>query len=626
MRTVAIDIETDSLEATKVWVIVCRDVDTDEVFIFERPDKNPNDFKDFCKEVKVFVGHYFLYFDLDVILSLVDSECIDPSHVIDTYVVSKLLNAKRKKHSIENYGEQLGIKKLHADLDISDFALYNTKVLQRCISDTDVTKGIFLHYKKYIYDNKFQEALRIEHEIARVCKELTTKGIPFRLDAAVRLRDEISARLDALDAELQDAFPPKRVLVKTIIPTLNKNGTINQRPFSFLNGDLTGVEPGVPYEVWKDEVFNPASTKQIIERLHEAGWKPHDKTKGHIDFLRKKKRDFESIEEYNKKAERFSRYGWKLNEDNLQTLPDSAPAAAHSLARRLLLASRSSALREWITWSKTTGESSSIHSTFDGIGTWTHRLATRQPNLQNIPVPQGKVEEYDDINRRMRELFYAPEGQKLIGTDASGIQMRIFAHYVQDKKLIDAVVGGDIHTLHQEALGAACKSRRASKTFIYAWLLGAGIAKVAEILECSLSEARDAVEKFLDFYPQLRELKKEIIPRDADRGYFEGLDGRYVINDSEHLMLSGYLQNGEAVVMKHACIYWRQKLHDLEIPFRLVNFVHDEWQTLVPDNEEIIKTVCEIQQDSIRRQAERFNILCPLDAESAVGSNWMETH
>ena len=66
---------------------------------------------------------------------------------------------------------------------------------------------------------------------------------------------------------------------------------------------------------------------------------------------------------------------------------------------------------------------------------------------------------------------------------------------------------------------------------------------------------------------------------DASRGYFDGLDGRKVQCNSEHLMLAGYLQNGEAVVMKHANVLWQKELKGLGIKYNQVDFVHDEWQT-----------------------------------------------
>lgn len=79
--------------------------------------------------------------------------------------------------------------------------------------------------------------------------------------------------------------------------------------------------------------------------------------------------------------------------------------------------------------------------------------------------------------------------------------------------------------------------------------MGAGKAKVASILDCSMKEAEQAVNNFIKAYPGLERLKKEVIPSFVRKGFFNGFDGRPVVCDSEHLMLAGMLQNGEKVVM-----------------------------------------------------------------------------
>src|SRR5690606_7401828 len=130
-----------------------------------------------------------------------------------------------------------------------------------------------------------------------------------------------------------------------------------------------------------------------------------------------------------------------------------------------------------------------------------------------------------------------------------------------------------------------------------------GNGKVAEILETTSTNAKRAVGNFIESYPGLAELKKTVIPRDAERGYFVGLDGRKVICSSEHLMLAGYLQNGEAVIMKGACREWQEKLRQDKIPFRMVTWPHDEWQTEIPDDDDLCAYVQKVQIESIRNQA-----------------------
>lgn len=160
---------------------------------------------------------------------------------------------------------------------------------------------------------------------------------------------------------------------------------------------------------------------------------------------------------------------------------------------------------------------------------------------------------------------------------------------------------------------------------IYAWLLGAGTAKVASILRTGAKQARQAMDNFLESIPELGELKRKKIPSDARRRYFEGLDGRKVVCDSEHLMLAGYLQNGEAVAMKKWIVEWRQMAKDSGLWFRQVDFVHDEVQVEV-ETEEDAKRLITIQQQAMEKVSNDLGLFCPLTVSGDIGYNWAETH
>ena len=91
-----------------------------------------------------------------------------------------------------------------------------------------------------------------------------------------------------------------------------------------------------------------------------------------------------------------------------------------------------------------------------------------------------------------------------------------------------------------------------------------------------------------------------------------------------HYILAGYLQNGESVVMKRASLLWSKELRHLQIPFRAVDFVHDEWQTeTLP---EFADKVGQVQADSIRIVGEDLGLNCPLAGNYNIGMNWKETH
>ena len=328
----------------------------------------------------------------------------------------------------------------------------------------------------------------------------------------------------------------------------------------------------------------------------------------------------------------YKHYGWKVNEENLKTLPESAPEAAKDLAKWLTLEGRRSSLEEWL---QAVQEDSRIHGKFWHIGAWTGRMSHSSPNQANIPsifsgTPRTAVEEVKaKYDADLRALFCTDH--YLVGADAEGIQLRILAHYMQSEAYRDAIVEGkkedetDIHNLNKQALGPICRTRDDSKTFIYAWLLGAGLPKIASILQCTTAQAKTAEKSFLDSLPELKKIKEHRIPRDAARGYFYGLDGRKVMCTSQHLMLAGYLQNGEAVIMKHANVLWRQMAKDEGVRFRQVDFVHDEWQSECPTYEEA-KRLGELKCEAIKLTGEKFNLFCPLAGDYVIGKNWKETH
>lgn len=172
--------------------------------------------------------------------------------------------------------------------------------------------------------------------------------------------------------------------------------------------------------------------------------------------------------------EHYKRYGWKVNEDNLKTLPETAPEAAKDLAKWLTLEGRRSSLEEWL---GCVSEDGRIHGKFWHIGAWTHRMSHSSPNQANIPAcwpdglePKSAVEEVKKkYDSELRALFKTDH--YLVGADAEGIQLRILAHYMKSEEYRDAILRGkkedstDIHNLNKRALGSICRTRDDAKTF-----------------------------------------------------------------------------------------------------------------------------------------------------------------
>jgi DNA polymerase-1 len=203
---------------------------------------------------------------------------------------------------------------------------------------------------------------------------------------------------------------------------------------------------------------------------------------------------------------------------------------------------------------------------------------------------------------------------------------------INDERFTKALISGDKkngtdpHSLNKSLLGEACVDRDRAKTFIFSYLNGAAAPKVSQIFGCSLKVAKDSLSRIVRAYPGLQDLKQNVFPRDAARGYFIAIDGRKIICDSEHLMMGMYLQSTESILMKYANIMWRDELDAKAIPYRQVNWVHDEWVTEVRGSKDDAELVGRIQCDAIRRVGEIFNLRCPMGGESKVGRNWLEVH
>lgn len=636
------DIEANGLDdATKIHIVAFKSATDTKVFRdVSRSETSRAELQDYLNTIKVLAGHNIVGYDRPTLLRLCPGLVL-PDCVLDTLVVSRLLNfGIDGGHSLEAWGRRLGIKK--SGVDISDWSEWTQEMEDRCLSDININYAIVQKYWRIISNPAWQDAFRVEHFVAEQCKVMHDTGFPFDRSEAERLRETLAGRIVELDRAILVSFPPRATFIAEVTPRLTKQGTLNRSDFRWFDSSDLSCFDGGPFCRFEYVEFNPGSPRQVVERLNELGWKPTEKTDGHTKFLKSKPPAKTRTEEYTRyleRKERFAKFGWKVSEENLQTLPADAPPAAFKLAERLVLASRLSDLEEWLAEVREGADGeTSIHGSFTSIGAWTHRLSHQKPNTANIPQskPSDKdtpfQKEIQVLNGEMRRLFRAKTGHRLIGTDADGIQMRIFAHLTKDERLIHALVSGrkedktDIHSLNASLLGSVCGSRDVAKTFIYAFLLGAGVAKVAEILSCTLPEAKAAVEAFIEGLPGLKALKKSRIPAEAAQGFFVGLDGRKVVCDSAHLMLAGHLQNGEKVIMARAMEKWVSVLNKEKVPYYIHNWVHDEWQTGCPDDDDICAHIQQVQLQSLLDTGVELGMLLPTPGSSDWGYNWKETH
>jgi DNA polymerase I len=331
------------------------------------------------------------------------------------------------------------------------------------------------------------------------------------------------------------------------------------------------------------EVFNPGSRMQIGERLQEKGWKP----------------------------KRFTDKGQAIVDET--TLKESDIPEAKLIGEYLLLQKRISQIDSWL---KVVSSDGRVHGRVITNGAVTGRMTHMSPNMAQVP---NSGSEY---GAECRALWTVEKGYKLVGIDASGLELRMLAHYMNDDAYTTEVVSGDIHTANQKAAGL--ETRNQAKTFIYAFLYGAGASKIGKIVGGSAREGEKLISSFLKNTPKLRALREKVVRVLAEKGSLPSLDGRRLQVRSEHSALNTLLQGAGAVVMKQALVLLDKKLKSAKIDYKFVANVHDEWQIEV--EEARAEEAGKLGVEAIAEAGQVLNMRCPLTGEYNVGNNWKETH
>jgi DNA polymerase-1 len=362
----------------------------------------------------------------------------------------------------------------------------------------------------------------------------------------------------------------------------------HMRRMNAITAELQQRWPPIVTERWSEktgkrlkdsvEEFNVGSRLQIAKRLESEG----------VEF------------------KHFTETGRaKIDETTLAGIDHPA---AQLCSEYLSLQKLSGMVESWL--EKVDRETGRIHGYVNPCGAITGRMTHSNPNLGQIPRRGGSL---------YRELYRASEGMVLVGADASQLELRMLAHYMQDPEYTEAIISGDVHTLNQERAGLP--TRDDAKTFIYAFLYGAGDAKIGSIVGGSAKDGKAIKAKFLSGLPKLAELKNKI-SKIAAKGSLPGLDGRRIRVRSEHAALNTLLQGAGAVVMKQAivCAEWALQ----ETCWQLLAQVHDEFQAEThPDTAD---KVGQELVNGIKSAGSLLQLRCPLDGEYKIGSSWAETH
>ena len=595
-----VDIETDGLlpDVTKVHCIgmTVDGASAGQVFANEEPYDCIENALELMSEAKSLTGHNLIGYDLPVLKKLLGWVPNKSTEIIDTLVMSRLchtslreVDAKEKQidtklwgsHSLKAWGKRLGVEKSEFDGD-DVWASFKPEMAAYCVQDVRVTSELKFHFECLEYSN---EAIKLEHQFATVIQRQVEYGFSFDIKKGQELYVNLLKRQEELGGGLRKAFGSWFVSDGELTPKKD-----NLKRGYTAGGSLTKI---------KRVEFNPNSRDHIAKNLKTFGWVPKDFTP-------------------NGKP--------KIDESVLAklTLPHCKELKEH-----FLISKRISQLAEgdnaWLKLER----NGRIYGGVNTNGAVTGRCTHSKPNVAQVPAS------YSPYGTECRSLFRGGKDRLLVGCDADGLELRALAGYLKrfdGGKYAEAAVNGtkdsgtDIHSINRDALGIA--SRDIAKTFFYAFIYGAGDAKLGSILGGGAQKGKKAREKFLSGVSGLMDLTNRVKQVYRRRGHLIGLDGRKLHIRSEHAALNTLLQSAGAVLMKKALVILDETLMMAGLKegedYEFVANVHDEFQIEVYHR--YAKVISTYAAESVSRAGDYFEFDCPLSATAHIGKNWSETH
>jgi len=577
MLSLVFDIETDDLKATKLWCIVAQDLDSNEIYRFA-PHQIESGLE-LLKSADKLIGHNIIGFDIPSIKKLTGVDLANKK-LVDTLVLSRLFNPVREGgHSLEMWGYKLNYNKI----DFEDYSCYSKEMMQYCVRDVQLNTQV---YHRLVQESKgfSKESVQLEQGSSLILKEQEQNGFEFDQPKAEKLLASLYKRMSEVEEEVHKVFKPRWVDIKEVVPKLKKDGTLSKSGLRVKEYEqLIESKKYEPFMRQELQDFNLGSRKQIGEYLQDFGWKP----------------------------KKFTATGQPIVDEKVLNKITNIPEA-QLIAEYLLLQKRIAQIESWVKFVEDDGR---VHGFVIPNGTITGRMTHRNPNMAQVPsikTPYG-IE--------CRECWTVPRGHKLVGIDASGLELRMLAHYMKDEEFTNEIIHGDIHSRNQKIAGL--KSRNQAKTFIYALLYGAGDTKLGQVVGGSKDSGARLRERFFANQPTFKTLRDRVT-KASTKGYLKGIDGRRIHIRNTHASLNSLLQGGGAIVMKRALIMLDKKAKANKLDYKFVANIHDEWQVEV--NKDHTKDFGSLAVQAIKDAGDYYNMRCPLDAEYKIGDNWSETH
>jgi DNA polymerase I-like protein with 3'-5' exonuclease and polymerase domains len=567
------------------------------------------------------VAHNGIKFDIPALKKVYPWFDIEESRLVDTLVMSRLMFTNLfdtdpkliqmgklapkniGRHSLEAWGQRVGIHKIGYE---GGFEAWSQEMEDYCVGDVETLEAVHKHFLSINYS---EQALRLEHQVANIIARQERRGFTFDVNGAADLYATLSKERMVIERNLRETFKPFYLRDgKEFIPKAD-----NKR---------LGYVKDAPVTKLKLTEFNPGSRDHISGRLKVLrGWRPDE----------------------------FTADGKpKVDDLVLNQLPYPE---AKLLATYMMLNKRIGQIAEgeqaWLKLQR----NGIIHGGVITNGAVTGRMTHSNPNLAQVPAI------YSPWGAECRALFKPRKGYVLVGADASALELRCLAGYMaafDGGDYITVVVSGrkedgtEIHTVNRKALGI--ESRDVAKTWIYAYLYGAGDEKLGTVLgypkgDKARKAGKESRAKFLEAIPAMAKLvdrvKAKVEPSttkwiDGRKvttknkgyvGYLKGLDGRQLHVRSSHAALNTLLQSAGAIIMKQALVCLESLLKETLVPgvdYEFVANVHDEFQIeVLPQHAEYVGQCC---VKALQLAGEHFNFACPITGEYVIGNSWKETH
>ena len=576
MKQIVFDIEANGLDPDTVWCVIAYEREAKE-YIEWSGDTLPN-FKDWIAEQEELevIGHNIIGYDIPVLEKLLNVD-FSNCKVTDTLVMSRLAEPSRLGgHGLENWGQLLHQPKG----EHSDWDNFSQDMVEYCQQDVRVNE---LVYQRLLRDlNGFgTESLMLEGQVQRIISKQIKNGWLLDQEKAFGLLAKLKERKFDLEDEVHEKFKPLPTFIKEITPKVKKDGTYSVVGLKFLGDHWTTAV--APFSRLDYPEFNLGSRQQIGRYLQYFGWKP----------------------------ETFTEKGQPIVDEGVLNKVKGIPEA-ELIGEYLMVQKRIAQIQSWVDAVKDNGR---VHGYVNSNGAVTGRMTHSKPNMGQVPAV------YSPYGRECREVWTVPSGYKLVGMDASGLELRMLAHYMNDGGYTNEILTGDIHTANQLAAGLATRDQ--AKTFIYAFLYGGGDARIGSIVGGTARDGKRLKEQFLSNTPALGALRERVGVA-SGRGYVLGLDRRRVAVRSEHAALNTLLQSAGAIVMKKALQLLDEYATKWNIDYKIIGNIHDEIQTEVQATEADV--FGRLATSCIEAAGTHFKLNCPLAGEYKVGDTWADTH